>query len=178
LGEEHWMLLPIFPYAKCLSGVEGVPIISMVTWGSWHSTMASESWSWGEARVARGLCQAGPQARKGLGRGRSGVRHTSTVLAIDPVSQFQSEKWKRQHMHTLSHWDPFTAQQNFSLWSVKSVLCRVTPVDRMSAPGGSLVVAHAWYTSSVDLHWQLWQLFGKETRLTWTHFSGLTLPWV
>lgn len=65
-----------------------------------------------------------------------GDSHTSAFLAINQISQFHTEKWKCQHVYTGSHCDPFTAQWNFLLWSIKSALCRATPVYRMSVLGG------------------------------------------
>lgn len=63
-------------------------------------------------------------------------RHTSTSLAIEQISQFHPEKGPCQHVHPRSHCDPFTAQRNCLLWSIKSALCGGTPVYRMSPVGG------------------------------------------
>lgn len=93
-----------------------------------------------EAEVEEGLkC-----ARQGLGQvrmqaeARQGYRLPPASLAIDQISQFCTGQWKCQHVHTQSHCDPFTAQQNFLLWSSKSAPSVGTAVYRKSALGRSL----------------------------------------
>lgn len=111
----------------------------MITWGSYHSGNILLS---REAGVGVGWPKV--YARQGFGWVRiqgeacQDNRQSSDLLSINWISQFHPEKWKCQHVHTRSHCDPFSAQQIFLLWSIKSALCGDTPTDRISTLGGTL----------------------------------------
>lgn len=138
---EYWMLLSEFPCAEYLDACSP-EVLNTVS-------ISSESWSWGDSKLPKVLTKQDLLQVRTWEEASQRQRHTSTVLATNQMGQVQSERWKCQHVRSLAHGSPFTAQQNVLLWSIKWALCMEYPVYERSVLWDNPVIL--WCTLRLPL---------------------------
>lgn len=123
---------------KLSQWMQGSPVVSTAIWGSYTVLLSSESWSWGEGRIAKGLRQAGSGVSEDPGRGMSeGQAHFCFPGNRSDQSISNQEMEMPACAHTVTLWPIYSTADLLALVNKVSSMGD-TPVNRMPALGGRL----------------------------------------